>query len=235
MRVFIVNLFNKFQDLKYTIPHLILAFLIVSTQSIQAQVEVDQQDLVQLSGVVTYEEGGEILPLIGATISVKDTRRGTTAAIDGFFSLVVVRGETVQIRFLGYETIEIEITDNLKTYDSVILLMERDAQNLPMVEILPIPSKEFFEEDFLAMEVNDPFGERARENLSAGLMQEILETLPADGGESARVNLKQTAQSYYYTGQIKPQNIFNPLAWQKFIKAWKNGDFKKKDKKKKQY
>lgn len=233
--VFIVDLFTKFQDLKYTIPLLLLTFLLVSSQSIQAQVEIDQEDLVQLSGVVTYEEGGDILPLIGATISVKDTRRGTTAAIDGFFSLVVVRGETVQVRFLGYETIEIEITDDLRTYDSVILLMERDAQNLPMIEILPIPSKEFFEEDFLAMEVNDPFGERARENLSAGLMQEILETLPADGGESARVNLKQTAQSYYYAGQIKPQNIFNPLAWQKFIKAWKNGDFKKKDKKKKQF
>ncbi|RYY10091.1 MAG: carboxypeptidase-like regulatory domain-containing protein, partial [Chitinophagaceae bacterium] len=25
-----------------------------------------------------------------------------------------------------------------------------------------------------------------------------------------------------------PQNIFNPFAWNEFIKAWKRGDFKNK-------
>ena len=36
-----------------------------------------------------------------------------------------------------------------------------------------------------------------------------------------------------YDGQIKLQHIFDAMAWAKFIKAWKNGDFKKKKKDKK--
>jgi hypothetical protein len=30
----------------------------------------------------------------------------------------------------------------------------------------------------------------------------------------------------YYSGQAPPLNILNPLAWAKFIQAWKDGDFK---------
>jgi hypothetical protein len=40
--------------------------------------------------------------------------------------------------------------------------------------------------------------------------------------------MRQASQKLYYSGQIAPQNIFNPFAWSEFIKAWKRGDFKKK-------
>ena len=112
----------------------------------------------------------------------------------------------------------------LKEFDAILF----GAVGLPEVTVYNIPSREFFKQEFLAMEVIDPLGERARENLSAGLMQDILESLPVDGTEVARSTLRQTAQAYYYEGQFRPQNIFNPLAWKKFIDSWRNGDFKKK-------
>ncbi len=198
--------------------------------SVQAQVA--QEDIVQFSGVVTFEDNGEIFPLVGATVSVKGTNRGTSTAIDGLFSLVAVKGETIQIRFIGFRTEEITIPDDADTYYSVVQNLLRESIDLPLVEILPIPSKEFFKIEFLAMEVNDPYAERARENLATGLMQEILEILPVDGTEVARSSMRQTAASYYYAGQFRPQNILSPLAWKKFIDSWRNGDFKKKDKKK---
>jgi len=187
-----------------------------------------QDSLVQFSGVITFQDGDEIMPLPNATISVKGTHRGTITGIDGFFSVVVQRGEVIQVRFLGFKVEEITIRDDADVYDNVILTMVPDALDLPQITIYNIPSREFFKQEFLAMEVVDPYGDRARENLSAGLMQDILETLPVDGTEVARSTLKQTAQAYYYEGQFRPQNVFNPLAWKKFIDSWRNGDYKKK-------
>jgi hypothetical protein len=53
-------------------------------------------------------------------------------------------------------------------------------------------------------------------------------TLPADGREASNQYMRQRASKLYYSGQIPPQNIFNPFAWNEFIKSWKRGDFKKK-------
>lgn len=209
-----------------------LSFLLtIASLGLVYSQEKDISNIVQFSGVITFHDGQEILPLPGANIIVKGTNRGTSTGIDGFFSIVVQKGETLSIRFLGFKTEEIEIHQDAKIYDNVILTMIPDAIDLPAVTIYNIPSREFFKQEFLAMEVIDPFGDRARENLSAGLMQDILETLPVDGTEVSRSTLRQTAQAYYYEGQFRPQNIFNPLAWKKFIDSWRNGDFKKKDKK----
>jgi hypothetical protein len=37
----------------------------------------------------------------------------------------------------------------------------------------------------------------------------------------------QTSKLYYF-GQQQPFSIFNPFAWAQFIKAWKEGKFKRK-------
>jgi hypothetical protein len=68
-------------------------------------------------------------------------------------------------------------------------------------------------------------------NLAEEKMRELRYSVPVDGREASSMVIKQQANDYVYTGQIKPQNIFNPLAWKKFIDAWRRGDFKKKDKK----
>ena len=52
-----------------------------------------------------------------------------------------------------------------------------------------------------------------------------------DANESADMYFRNESYKYYYYVQVPPMNIFNPLAWAKFIEAWKNGDFKRKEKK----
>ena len=54
-------------------------------------------------------------------------------------------------------------------------------------------------------------------------------TLPADGREAVKYQMQQQANKYYYSGQLPPMNILNPMAWADFIQAWKRGDFKNKD------
>jgi len=33
----------------------------------------------------------------------------------------------------------------------------------------------------------------------------------------------------YSIGQLPANNLLNPIAWRKLIKAWKDGEFKKKN------
>ena len=56
-------------------------------------------------------------------------------------------------------------------------------------------------------------------------------TVPADGTETSNLEIRTAAKDFQYSGQYKPQNILNPLAWKKFIESWRKGDFKSKEKK----
>lgn len=193
----------------------------------------DADKVVQFSGVVVVEDDNrEVVPLPYATVGVIGTSRGTVTELDGFFSLVVLEGEEIEFRTLGFKSQRITIPDSVNTYYSVVIELERESTELPLIEILPIPSREHFKIEFLAMDVDDVLQDRARANLEGELMANMIRDLPVDGGEASRYELKQQAASYYSYGQFKPQKILDAFAWKKFIQAWKNGDFKKKKKKK---
>jgi len=53
--------------------------------------------------------------------------------------------------------------------------------------------------------------------------------LPRDGKEAVGASLTNQAAKYYYSGQLPPMNILNPIAWKSFINSWKRGDFKSKN------
>ena len=166
-----------------------------------------------------------------ATVAVKGTSRGTYANFKGFFSLVARKGETLVFSSLGYKEKEYSVPDTIIGNSmTIVQLMSSDAINLPETVIFPWPSKDHFKIEFLAMDVTDELKERAEENLSALKMMQLRESMTMDGNENSDFYLRQQAQKYYYAGQTPPMQIFNAFAWAKFIKAWKDGDFKKKKK-----
>jgi len=59
----------------------------------------------RVSGTITHEGN----PLLGATIMIKDTQRGTTTDMDGYFELLAQEDETLVVSYLGYQTKEIPI------------------------------------------------------------------------------------------------------------------------------
>ena len=61
------------------------------------------QDNVTVSGTVV-DENGE--PILGAGVVVKGTTTGTTADLDGVFSLTVPAGSVLQFISVGFETVE---------------------------------------------------------------------------------------------------------------------------------
>lgn len=198
----------------------------------QAQTDPPKQ-IVEFSGMVFYEDdNGKPAPLPYTNVAVMGTSRGASADYDGFFSFIALPGETIVFSRIGFKTVEIKIPDTLRA-DKYrwIQIMTEDNILLPEAIIMPWPSKEHFKQEFFAIDITNELRENANANLAEDKMREIRYSVPADGREASSILIKQQANDYVYTGQIKPQNIFNPLAWKKFIEAWRRGDFKNKEKK----
>ncbi len=192
----------------------------------------DKKDVIQVSGFVFTQQGeDDILPVPFANIAVLNTTRGTYSNDNGFFSIVVRKGELLVFSALGFKTVEYLVPDTIEgDWLTIGQVLEKDILNLPTVEVRPWPSRENFRVEFLAMEVTDELQERALANLEPYTMQDLMENLPRSGRETAQIYFNNQAIQNYSSGQMRPMPIFNPISWAKFIKAVKNGDFKKKDK-----
>jgi len=209
----------------------IICFLIIGGLGLQAQ----QDSVIQFFGlVVTEGDDGDVIILPYTNIGVVGTSRGTNSDVDGFFSIVAKKGETVRFTSIGFKDVDYTIPDTLsKQMYFYVQIMSEDSLLLPEAVIYPWPDREYFKYEFLAIDISDDLRDKADENLAKEVLEELRYSIPADGRETVGLELKQNARNFGYVGQTKPQNIFNPLAWKKFIDAWRNGDFKSKDKKKK--
>lgn len=212
--------------------NILLLFLFILITSVLVGQDIEKT-VLQFSGKVVSEEAGELIPLPYTNIAILGTARGTYTGIDGFFSLVAQTGDTVIFSRIGYDDVQYTIPDSLnEQYYSWIQIMSQGDYLLPEAVILPWPDRDHFKIEFLALDVSNDLRSKAKENLAKEVLDNMRHTVSADGGETFALQNKQYIDGFQYAGQYKPQHIFSPLAWVKFIKAWKRGDFKRKKKKK---
>jgi len=195
---------------------------------------IEQDSVIQFSGRVVEVSGDSLSPLPYTNIGIVGTSRGATADLDGYFSFVAVKGEKVRFTRIGFKDAEYIVPDSLdQSLYFYVQVMSADSVLLPEAIIYPWPDREYFKYEFLAIDISDEERERLQQNLAQEVLAELRYQIPADGAEVAKLELAQKAATYYYEGQFKPQRIFDPLAWKKFVDAWRRGDFKSKKKKKK--
>ncbi len=194
-----------------------------------------QSQIIQFTGkVITADENGEIVPLPYVNVAVEGSDRGAVSEYDGYFSFVAVKGEVVNFSRIGYKTVTFQIPDTMSNnFYSWIQIMSQDSILLDEVIIFPWPDRDHFKQEFLAIDITDELREKAEENLATEVLQEMRHTVPSDGKESSNIYLREKAAEFKYSGQYKPQRIFDVMAWKQFIEAWKRGDYKRKKKKKK--
>jgi hypothetical protein len=216
--------------MKASIPTLLLFLLSLVAFKAYPQ---RYDDLVQFSGVVVTADS--LRPVPFANISVAKTGRGTTTDYWGFFSLVVHKNDIVTFSAVGYKSGLFRIPDTLtQNRYSLIQVMSSDTIMLTETVIYPWPSKEQFRHAFLTLKIPDDDIEIARRNLAYMEMREIYgrnydpERYGFTPGQSYHNYMSAQADKLYYRGQTMPNNLLNPIAWAKFIQAWKRGDFKKK-------
>ncbi len=207
---------------------LILLTLFLSPVIAQAQFETFKDSVVQLYGVIMSADSLRGLPAV--SIMVKGQNRGTISNEEGVFSIVVLKGDKVEFTSIGFKSKLIDIPLDLKGNQfSIIQLMVTDTVYLPATIIRQRLSREQFERDFINTKIPNDDIEIARSNNSYSKRRLLMSTLPSDGKEASLQYMQDQSKKLYYSGQIAPQNIFNPFAWNEFIKAWKRGDYKKKN------
>jgi hypothetical protein len=184
--------------------------------------------LIQFSGVVV--ENDSLRPVPNTSIFAKNTYHGTLSDFFGYFSFVAQSGDTIEFSALGYKTHTFVIPDTLTANKySLIQMLRRDTVMLKDVVIYPWPTRDQFKKAFVETPVPDTDLDRARRNLDASQMAARAEAMPNDANMNYKTTMQQRySQLYYAGGQMAPNNLLNPIAWYKFVEAWKRGDFKKK-------
>jgi hypothetical protein len=107
--------------------------------------------------------------------------------------------------------------------------MTSDTLTLAAAYIFPWPTLEDFKRAFVELKIPDDDLEIARKNLLAADIRMRAEEYPMDANMNYRNYIDNQTSKLYYFGQQQPFNIFNPFAWAKFIKAWKDGKFKSQE------
>ncbi len=196
--------------------------------SASAQFENFKDSVVQLYGVVMTADSLQGLPAV--SVVVKGQNRGTITNDKGVFSIVALKGDNIEFTSVGYKPVLVKIPTNLEgNQHSVIQLMVQDTVYLPATVIKPRPTRQQFERDFVNTNVPDDELTIARNNNSYATRRALMASMPTDGREASKQYMQQYSQKLTYSGQVAPQNIFNPFAWNEFIKAWKRGDFRRKN------
>lgn len=171
----------------------------------------------QLSGLVISATTGEPVPFV--SIRVGRTRRGTVANADGFYSLPVVRGDTLFFSALGFKKGRFILDEYLKAYTGdtsqgflyAVHYLVEDTIELPTVRISAIRTPEELKTALLNIPLETQT-QAARDNVSPELIAYFLENLPLDPQERIKV-AQQRYRDLYFQSTLRPvYPILDPIA-----------------------
>ncbi len=188
------------------------------------------KEVIQFSGFVKDVNSGSPIPF--CAVYIKGENRGTITSMDGFFTFVVGKGDTVLVKSLGYYTFSVIIPESLdnKSFTKEIGL-ERDVVELPTAVVKPLPTPAQLRQAMINLEVPNNMQELAQKTIENSILtDEISRNKNFSGKENFNQYVKQQV-SYYYNrnGNQRPGiSLTNPFAWAEFIKSIKK---KKKSKK----
>lgn len=228
MRILLFCAKNYFMKISHAFLICICLFLANSNYA-QSTVQKDTTSLkktlkkvVQITGMTV--SGDSLSPVPFANVLLKGNYSGTIADFSGFFSIVATAGDTLIFSSVGYKRNSYIIPDSLESKQySLIQIMDRDTVMLEAAHIKNWPTYEQFKKAFLNTEVPDNDLVRAEKNLDKGSIREQARNLSMGVTGNQKLMLDNYRSQLYFAGQLPPNNLLNPIAWMKFIKAWREG------------
>lgn len=187
----------------------------------QAQGKKHNQ-LVQFSGVVVDRDSVQKVPYVA--ILDKRSSSGCMSDNSGYFSFIAIPGDTIIFQAIGFKTNYYVLPDTLSTDRySWIHVMVKDTTVLKEFKFYSWPSKEAFRAAFLKLDIPDNDLDRARANMALAALHARYGSDFREPGLNSMQTMQQEYDKLYYAGQLPANNLLNPIAWGKFIQAWKDG------------
>jgi len=188
-----------------------------------------QDKSVQLTGILVSTDSLLTIPF--SNVLIKNKQKGTISDFYGYFSLVAGKGDTIVFSCLGYKKTKFIIPENTEeNFITVVQKLETDTILLKETKVYPWPSRDQFKQVFLTVDIPDDAIERAKKNIDNAFVDIMIGQMPDDGKENFKSFMDDMhQQQYIMMGNPTIIPILNPFAWAAFIKAWRDGDFKRKD------
>ncbi len=184
-----------------------------------------QPYVYQLSGLVLNKTSNEPVPF--ARLRINSSRRRTTCNEEGFFSIPVVRGDTLYFNSIGYTESALVVDAFLASYGGdqtisylyALQYMNEAAVILPGVKILPYNTPEELRMAMLNMPLltNDPSA-IARGNVNPQTMNYFVNNLPIDEQERLAANQQRYVYFYKQQNTMQTMPLFDPIAVGKLVK-----------------
>jgi hypothetical protein len=187
---------------------------------------------VLFTGVIV--ESDSLQGVSYANIFITNKNLGTISTKEGYFSFYAQELDTIRFSALGFSSAIFVIPDSIDVERySIIQIMRRDTLELAETIIYPWPANERdFKDSFLNDKIAEDDIEQAKKNLQISAIQQPKEVIyhEANAAYNFDEDMHKKADELYYNGQTPPMTVLDPIAWWKFVKAWRRGDFKKKKK-----
>ena len=128
-------------------------------------------------------------PIIGASILVKGTNTGTITNMDGNFSIDAAVGNTLQISFVGYQTLEVKVT-SASTYN---IALQDSAEELSEIVVTAMGIRK--DKKALGYTVSDINSEELMKNKQTNVINSLAGKIPgvnvtqAGGAAGAGANI----------------------------------------------
>ncbi len=210
--------------MRKTIVLFIVCICIGGLKTLKAQ---NDYDLLQFSGVIL--DSDSLSPIPFSNVLIKGSNRGTVTDFFGFYSIVAQPGDSIAFNSLGYREAIYVISDTIeKSRYSLIQVLQKDTILLSETFIYPWPTENEFKDAFMNLQIPDNDYDRALFNLEQERLTERFKGMPMDARANVNYAMQQYQSRLYNNGLYPVNNLLNPLAWARFVEAWKRGDFKKK-------
>lgn len=203
---------------------LLFGFLLVALTT-----RAQRREPIQLHGVVVSNDSlVQLLPNV--QILVKSRGQMNVSDRDGFFSLVVMPGDTVLFQHIGFRLTRFWVPDTLEGDNFLArIILEWDTEVLDPVIVYPWPSKENFKEEFLAMEIQTTELDIAKRNLALDELRARAKAMGYDAAEMQDYLITMQNQQLYNQGRYYGGSgasailgaLSNPFAWTELFQSLK--------------
>ncbi len=175
-----------------------------------------------ITGVILDMENRAPIPSVN--IQIKGTVFGTSSDINGHFTLIIQRTDTLVFTSVGYEKSYFTLDAKLqKSQYTLVQLMIRNTLQLDEVDIFPWPDWKDFEKAFL---------QNTDQKRTIDWNLEVTKTLESVSEKEYETNKFMYDQMRYQrlydlNGIVPPNNFLNPVNWTNFIYELQKSQSKK--------